>query len=71
MDFQTVIANYSRGFPGDPRVSVVDFVGELGFSQGLDVPKCKAVESAFESRAAIKPQLVHPPPMVSKTANGG
>jgi hypothetical protein len=46
-DFQAAIANYSREFPGDPRVSKGYFVGGLGFTQGLDVPKGKAVESAY------------------------
>jgi hypothetical protein len=53
MDFQAAITNYSREFLGDLKVSRGYFVGGLGFTQGLDLPKGKAVERATEQGPLI------------------
>lgn len=91
MDFQTAIANYSRGFPGHLKVSRVNFVGELDFTEGLGRSKVQGHRECLslsfgndqelapphlqEPEAGFKPfggiQPLHPPPTVSKTANGG
>lgn len=64
MDFQTAIANYSREFPGHLKVSRVNFVGELDFTEGLGRSKVQGRRECFWKLGSDRTSIGTP------TANG-
>jgi hypothetical protein len=71
MDFQAAIANYSREFPGDPRVSKGYFVGGLGFTEGLGRSKGQGRRESYRARPFNRTQAQEPPSALNNCADGG